>query len=108
MPFTKIDPIEEATELQELFKDEPEAKELFRQYELAHRVNARLEQEELELRKRLVDFRKQKKITQKELVARTGLTQQAISRFETGSGRSIKTILKYANGIGCTLMPQSK
>ncbi|MDR0325483.1 MAG: helix-turn-helix domain-containing protein [Oscillospiraceae bacterium] len=108
MPFTKVDPIAEAVELQEMFKDDPEAKELFRQYELAHRENARIEREELELRNRLIDFRKANNITQKELEARTGLTQQAISRFETGSGGSIKTILKYADGIGCQLMPQNR
>ena len=108
MPFTKIDPIAEAVELQEMFNDNPEAKEMFRQYELAHRENARLEQEETELRKRLVEFRKSKKITQKELEIRTGLTQQAISRFETGTGGSIKTILRYADGINCMLVPQNK
>ena len=108
MPFKKVDPIEEAAELQEMFKDEPETKELFRQYELAHIENARLEREELELRNRLIEFRKSRNITQKELEARTGLTQQAISRFETGSGGSIKTILKYAEGIGCKMVPQSK
>jgi len=37
MPFEKVDPIAEAIELQEEFKDDPEAKEMFRQYELAHR-----------------------------------------------------------------------
>ena len=47
-------------------------------------------------------------IRAKELEARTGLTQQAISRFETGRGGSIKTLLKYAEGIDCKLMPQSK
>jgi DNA-binding Xre family transcriptional regulator len=108
MPFTKVDPITEAIELQEMFNDDPETKELFRQYELAHRENARLEQEELELRAKLVEFRKSKNISQKELEARTGLTQQAISRFETGSGGSIKTILKYASGIDCKLIPHSK
>ena len=107
MPFTKVDPIKEAIELQEMFNDDPEAKEMFRQYELAHRENARLEQEELELRTRLVEVRKSKNISQKELEARTGLTQQAISRFETGSGGSIKTILRYAEGIDCKLIPQS-
>jgi hypothetical protein len=49
-----------------------------------------------------------KNITQKELEARTGLTQQAISRFETGSGTSFRTILKYAEGVDCKLIPQSK
>jgi len=31
-----------------------------------------------------------------------------ISRFETGSGGSIKTILKYAEGINCQLIPIEK
>jgi len=105
MPFVKVDPIAEAIELQEMFKDDVEAKEEFRQYELAHRENARLEQEEAELRNRLIKFRKDKKITQKELEAKTGLTQQAISRFEVGSGGSLKTILKYAEGLDCQLVP---
>ena len=108
MPFIEIDPIEEAIELQEMFKDDPETKEMFHQYELAHRETARIQQEELELRNRLVEMRKIKNITQKELEIRTGMTQQAISRFETGNGVNFKTILKYAEGIDCKLIPQSK
>jgi DNA-binding Xre family transcriptional regulator len=108
MPFKKVDPIAEAIELQEMFKDDPEAKEMFRQYELGHREAARIKQEELELRNRLVEMRKQKNITQKELELRTGMTQQAISRFEKGSGVNFTTILKYAEGIDCRLVPQSK
>jgi len=108
MPFTKVDAIAEAAELQELFKDDKDAKEMFRQYELAHIENARIEQEEQELRNRLIEFRKKKNITQSELQVRSGLTQQAISRFETGSGGSIRTILKYAEGIDCKLILQSK
>jgi len=107
MPFVKTNPIEEAIELQEMFKDEPETKEMFRQYELAHRDNEALKQKEQELRNRLVEFRKLQNITQAELETKTGLTQQAISRFETGLGGNIKTILKYADGIGCSLIPQS-
>jgi DNA-binding XRE family transcriptional regulator len=105
MPFIKVDPVAEAVELQEVFKDDKEAKETFRQYELAHRENAKLEQEEAELRNRLIKFRKKKNITQKELEAKTGLTQQAISRFETMGSGNIKTILKYAEGIDCQLVP---
>jgi DNA-binding XRE family transcriptional regulator len=108
MPFVKVNPIAEAVELQEIFRDEPETKAMFHQYEIAHRENALLEQQEQELRNRLVEFRKSQNITQKELETRTGLTQQAISRFETGFGGNIKTILKYADGIGCNLIPQSK
>ena len=50
MPFKTVDPIAEAIELQEMFNDDPNTKEMFRQYELAHRENARLKQEEAELR----------------------------------------------------------
>jgi len=108
MPFEKVNPIAEAIELQEMFKDEPETKEMFRQYELAHRQDTMIKQKEHELRNRLVEYRKSQNITQKELETLTGLTQQAISRFETGIGGNIKTILKYADGIGCNLIPQSK
>jgi len=107
MPFVKVDPIAEAMELQEMFSDDPETKEMFRQYELTHRENELLKQKEQELRNRLVAFRKSQNITQRDLETRTGLTQQAISRFETGIGGNIKTILKYADGIGCSLIPQS-
>ena len=108
MPFIKIDPIAEAAELQEMFKDDPEAVEMFRRYEADHREAEKIKQDELELRNRLVEMRKFKNITQKELQTRTGMTQQAISRFETGSGVNFRTILKYAEGIECRLIPQSK
>ena len=108
MPFVEVDPIAEAIEAQEIFKDDPETKELFHQYELSFREAARIEKEELELRDKLVEIRKSKNITQKDLEIRTGLTQQAISRFETGGGVSFKTILKYADGIECKLVPLGK
>lgn len=110
MPFVKVDPIAEAIELQEMFKDNPEAKEEFYQFELAHREATRLEQEELELRNRLVEFRKSKNITQKEIEARSGMTQQAISRLESSKDTipNLKTIIKYAEAIGCVLVPQEK
>ena len=106
MPFTKVNAIAEAAELQELFKDDDDTREMFHQYELAHIRNAKIEQEEIELRKSLVEFRKKLNITQMELQARTGLTQQAISRFKTGHGGNLKTILKYAEGIGYKLVLQ--
>lgn len=111
MPFIKVDPVTEAVELQEMFKNDAEAKKMFRQYEIAHRENSKIKkitQEELELRNRLVEMRKLKNITQKDLQTRTGMTQQAISRFEMGNGVSFKTILKYAEGIDCKLIPQNK
>ena len=40
MPFTKVNAIAEAAELQEIFKDDEDTREMFRQYELAHIRNA--------------------------------------------------------------------
>jgi DNA-binding XRE family transcriptional regulator len=106
MPMVKADILAECLEMQELYKDDPVALAEFKQHEAELLEIARLEQEEQELRTRLVDVRKSMNISQTELEARTGLSQQAISRFETGSGGNIKTILKYADGIGCRLVPQ--
>ena len=53
MPFIKVDPIAEAIELQEIFKDDPDAKEMFHQYELTHRENALHEQQAQEFKNRL-------------------------------------------------------
>ena len=50
MPFVKVDPVKEAQELQEIFKDDSEAKETFRKYEMAHIESIRLQQEEMRLR----------------------------------------------------------
>jgi len=110
MPFKKVDPIAEAVELQEMFKDDTDAKEEFRQFELAHREVARLEQEEVELRNRLVEFRKSRNITQKEMESRSGMTQQAISRLETSKDTTptLKTLIKYAEAMNCILVPQDK
>ena len=89
MPFTEVNAVAEAVELQKLFKDDDETRQMFRQYELAHIENAKIEKAEIELRNGLIELRKEMNITQLELQARTGLTQQAISRFETGSGGSV-------------------
>jgi len=75
---------------------------------LGHRENDSIRQEELALRNKLAEIRKQKNITQKDLEASTGLAQQAISHFETGVGANFKTILRYAKGINCELTPQNK
>jgi len=98
--------IEEAKELQKLLKDDKEAVRAFKEFELAHTEDERLKKEEQELKNKLIEIRKAQNITQRELEAKTGLTQQAISRFETGHGASFKTMLKYAEGVDCKLVPQ--
>jgi len=63
MPFVKVDPIAEARECQEMFKDDHEVVEEFRQFELSHMEAAMVGQEELKLKDKLVEIRKNKNIT---------------------------------------------
>lgn len=110
MPFVKVNPIEEARELQEHFKESPEAVKQFQEYEKKHIEAEKIKEEELNLRKKLVELRVAKNISQKELEEKTGLSQQAISRLEidTTISPNLKTLIKYMEGINCKLVLQEK
>lgn len=52
----------------------------------------------------MIDARKGKGITQKELSVRTGIAQSDISKLENGNGNpSIRTLQRLANAMGMTL-----
>lgn len=56
---------------------------------------------EFQIIKAMIDGRKEKNITQKELADLTGITQADISRIETGnSNPSIQTLQRLAAGLG--------
>lgn len=56
---------------------------------------------EFQIIKAMIDGRKKKNITQKELADITGITQADISRIETGnSNPSIQTLQRLAAGLG--------
>ncbi|WP_418421740.1 helix-turn-helix domain-containing protein [Butyribacter intestini] len=56
---------------------------------------------EFQIIKAMIDGRKEKNITQKELADLTGMTQADISRIETGnSNPSIQTLQRLAAGLG--------
>ena len=96
MPFTKRNSTLENRILDEMIQSSPEAK-------AAHEVFMK----EYMLRKALVEARNQAGLTQKELSEATGLTQQAISRVETGSsGTTLHNLVRYLNGIGYELILQ--
>ena len=95
MPFKPVDPVEELRELQALLDSDPDLK---------HKFDA--EQKEFEFRLKLAQVRKDKSITQNNIKEATGLTQQAVSRIETGTnGRSptLKTLLRYVDALGYEL-----
>lgn len=52
----------------------------------------------------IIDARKNSGMTQKDLAAKTGITQGDISRLENGSANpSLKTLQRLAEGMGMTL-----
>ena len=54
--------------------------------------------------KTLIEARKKKNVTQKELAERTGITQPDISRLENGRGNpSLRTLNNLARGLGMVL-----
>ncbi len=57
----------------------------------------------------LIEARKQKGITQKELSEKTGITQADISRIENGSRNpSLAMLKRLANGVGMRLKLEMK
>ena len=90
MPFKKSDPKAEETVLQDLIDYSEEAKETHELFEA-----------EYQFRKMLIEARKKESLTQQQLSSITGLTQQMISKVETGeSNTTMETLMKYLKGIG--------
>ena len=59
---------------------------------------------EAQIAKAMLDGRKKKNITQKELAELTGIAQADISRLENGNGNpSINTLERIAQGLGMKL-----
>ena len=59
--------------------------------------------EEMRFKQALIDARKSKELTQKEVSKRSGLSQQAVSRLEKGHGGTIDTVIKYLYAMRLTL-----
>ena len=90
MPFVKSDKKVEEKQLSKLVKTSEKARKAREDF-----LN------DYNFRMMLVEARKQQNISQKELSNITGLSQQMISRVETGStDTTIRTLIKYLNGIG--------
>ena len=57
------------------------------------------------LQKCLKKNSKEKKLTQKDIANKTGLSQQMVSKIESYNGNpSIESFVKYCNGIGINLL----
>ena len=58
---------------------------------------------EMAFKQELIEIRKSKSLTQKDISRMTGLSQQAVSRMEKGASGTIETIIRYLNSMGCSL-----
>lgn len=92
MPFIRRNAKYEEKLLDDLLKDE-EGRKIAEDFDL-----------EMKFRRELYKARKQQAISQKKLSELTGLSQQMISRIETGwTDTKVGTLLRYLNGIGYSL-----
>lgn len=87
MPFTKRDTASELKKLNDIIKDNPQIGQQLDELSQLYM-----------LQKSLVEIRKERQMTQVDLSVKSGLSQQQISRVETGNC-NILTFLKYLNGI---------
>lgn len=93
MPFVERDDEAERKALQELLETSEEARQAHEEYVRMYNFKADL-----------LEARKNENMTQKELSAASGLTQQSISRVEKNTANiTIETLMKYLRGIGYKL-----
>ena len=89
MAFVKADLNKEQEELLKLVDESEDAKKVYGEF-----------QTKIALQEQLIRMRKAENMTQKDLAIAAGLSQQAVSRIEKGSGATINSLIKYLNGIG--------
>lgn len=92
MSFKKADMQAEREELERLVNNSEEARSAYKEF-----------MTQIDLQRELVALRKSENMTQKDLAVESGLTQQAISRIECGSGATINSLLKYLSGMGYSI-----
>ena len=94
MPFVAVDREKNKQEIERLLAENPE---LQAESDEFHK--------EYEFRKKLALARKEAGLTQKEIEAKTGIAQRAISRLEsdTETSPNIKTLIRYLNALGYEL-----
>ena len=90
--LVKSDGEKEKRIIEELISEDDE---LRRQHELF--------EAEMAFKQELINARKSRSLTQKDISRMTGLSQQAVSRMEKSTGGTIETIIRYLNSIGYSL-----
>lgn len=60
-------------------------------------------QARIALQQQLINMRKAENMTQSDVAKAAGISQQAVSRIEKGSGATIGSLIKYLTGIGYSI-----
>ena len=84
MPFVKADLDREKTELDRLLIESEEARKAHEEF-----------QARIALQQKLIQMRKAENMTQADVAKAAGLSQQAVSRIEKGTGATIGSLIKY-------------
>lgn len=92
MPFVKADLDREKTELDGLLIESEEARKAHEEF-----------QARIALQQKLIQMRKAENMTQADVAKAAGLSQQAVSRIEKGTGATIGSLIKYLMGIGYSI-----
>lgn len=92
MAFIKADIEKEQKELEKLIKSDDSARKAYEDF-----------QTRISLQRQLVSKRKSENMTQADVARTSGLSQQAVSRIEKGSGATINSLIKYLRGIGYSI-----
>lgn len=92
MPFVKADLDREKTELDRLLIESEEARKAHEEF-----------QARIALQQKLIQMRKAENMTQADVAKAAGLSQQAVSRIEKGTGATIGSLIKYLMGIGYSI-----
>ena len=92
MSFVKADLNKEKAEIEKLIAESDEAKKAYEEF-----------QARIVLQEQLVRMRKAENMTQTDVAKAAGISQQAVSRIERGTGATISSLIKYLNSIGYSI-----
>ena len=92
MSFIKADLEKERDELNRLISEDEDARKAHQEF-----------QARIALQQKLIQMRKAERMTQEDVAKASGLSQQAVSRIERGTGATISSLIKYLAGIGYSI-----
>ena len=92
MAFVQADIKKEKKELEKLITTDASARKAYEEL-----------QAKVALQKQLVQVRKAENLTQTDVAHAAGISQQAVSRIEKGTGATINSLIKYLTGIGYSI-----